>query len=246
MSKNVYGAVFFGSENTANVGWKCIQHYDDKNRAKYNSEKQMKKKAYREALEAVEYQKRYNELFDQQASVENVEQDEVLANVVSLEDLEKKESCDKTNIKIKTEIRDLESPRLGYKKNLISKVQPVERVNKNGEDNKSKQLKIQLYLLEITCSIQTSVSLEKSRLNLDQALSSLQDLQTILDEASGFILLKYPQIVETQMSLCDYIGKTVGHDCWDMKKNEIKQFACKAQLIREIAMVNFQTVEVSF
>ena len=244
ISKNVYEVVFFGSENTANVGCKFMQHYDEKC-AQNNSVKQMKKKAYREAVEAVEFQKKHNEKlqFGRETPVENTDQDLDLVNDTSLEDLGAIQA--QTKIRVKVENEDLKSPQQGCQNNLLSKTQSVNPVNKDGANHKNKQLALQFHLLDLTYSIQKSITLEKSSLNLDHALSSMEDLQTKLVEASKFILLKYPQIVESQMSLCDYIGNTVGQGCWEMKKNETERFVVKAQLIRELAKVNAQIIEVN-
>lgn len=182
---NSYKVTFFGTKNDAIVNGKTIELYNDENCAKIITEKLLKRKGYKDAINALEELKTYNE---------GVLQVAVKDNGGLLKD--------------------------------------------NG---RAKMLTIQLKLLEFTRNIRKSLALDKFSLDLNSALYNLEDFQQIIGDATKFMLCKYPQIVETQKKLRTYIGDVPN---WKMTKKDLKVFNVKAEIIRQLAMTNFDWIKV--
>lgn len=281
-----YLICFFGTKNIAKIGGNSLRPYNDENCVKLNTEREMRKPGYAEAIDALEAQKLFNEQLMLQAVVEspsiadeaqqNEPEDDDVENESENDDMEnvpeeiqlkpRRPAAKKIVRKIKKEPEDsfrirqplaekgqqqLQDqiygliPRPIPTKRRIKKeqVQKVRRVAPKSNVNPVKigTLRLQFQLIDYTHVLRCSLTRDKSKLNIDKALVKMKELNVVLKEATSFMLLKYPHVVETQKNLRYYAGN---NSVWQLKENEVKVFKEKAEIIKTLAIENFALIEV--
>lgn len=229
--ENVHKVTFFGTKNEAVVNANKIVAFSNENCEKYNKPSQTKTKAFKEAVAALEELKAINKkIFANLETQENVPPETDLK-----EDEEEPAEQIQESASIRSNIRKV--------KRELDETLPAKFVNIQDGNNphQADLLRTQFILIESSFNVRNNLRLEKSQVNMDEALENLQEIQRVLPESTRIMICKYPDILWTQQKLCNYKGNI---ENWKMSKKELEKTLTKTELIKEIAKRNVDIIQV--
>lgn len=247
-SKDKYSVVFFGKNEKSNVAHDSIWSYKE-NRDKFNTESNLKKAAYKEAVDLIE-----DELLGLDESEDDFDmdknQDKENKSVDISQDLEDKsdenmfESNDEkseSDLEVKTTRKEMKNKLVQFKVKEDEFVDPLPKVDQaqpSGiEQNQFKTLNVQRKMIRAINDLRKHLS-HDGPADLDASLELMKQFkQEILPGITQFMLIKYSVVVETFEDLERYIGP-INIDDYEKVKE-------KSQQIRTLASEILAHIKVS-